>query len=73
MSNTDYRQQVRELQRRKGIGTWATAKRAGITPSTLYNYLNGKSQMTTGNLTRVMDALNVMPDKSLGDNELRES
>jgi predicted transcriptional regulator len=73
MSNTDYRQQIKNLQRQKGIGTWALSRRAGITPSTLYNYLGGRSQMTAGNLARVMDALNAIPDKSLDDKELQET
>ncbi len=73
MTNTDYRQQIKELQRRKGVGTWALAKRACITPSTLYNYLGGRSEMTTGNLTRVIDALNAMPDKPLITNESAKS
>jgi transcriptional regulator with XRE-family HTH domain len=70
MSNTNYRQQVKELQRQKRIGTWALARRAGITPTTLYNYLSDKSQMTAGNLAKVIDALNAIPDKSLCDKEL---
>ena len=61
----DFRQQIHSLMMRKHIGTWATAKRAGITPSTLYNYLSEKSQMTAGNLAKVIDALNALPDPKI--------
>jgi predicted transcriptional regulator len=63
--NTDFRQHIRDLMARKDIGIWATAKRAGISPPALYNYLNEKSQMTAGNLTKVIDALSALPNKTV--------
>ncbi len=63
--NNDFREQMRELIQRKGAGIPTTAKRAGITPATIYNFLNGDSEMTTANYGKVLDVLNAMPDKSL--------
>lgn len=60
--NTDFRQQIKDLQQRKHIGTHTLAKQAGITPATLYNYLSKRTQMTAGNLTKVLDILNSLPD-----------
>ncbi len=60
---TDFRKQIKDMQRRKRIGTWALARRAGLkTTATLYTYLKGKSEMTTGNLEKVLDTLQGLPD-----------
>lgn len=62
---TDFRSQIKDLQRRKRIGTHSLARRAGLkTPATLYTYLKGKSEMTAGNLEKVLDTLQGLPDRT---------
>ncbi len=61
---TDFRKQIKDMQRRKRIGTWALSRRAGLkTSSTLYRYLSGESDITAGNLEKVLDTLQSLPDR----------
>jgi len=59
---TDFREQIRQLLRRKDIGIWATATRAKIHPKSLYDYLSGKSEMRANNVEKVMSVLQSLPD-----------
>lgn len=60
----DFRKQIKDMQQRKRIGTWALGRRAGLkTSATLYRYLNGESDITAGNLEKVLDTLQDMPDR----------
>jgi predicted transcriptional regulator len=61
---TDFRQQIRTLMFHKGATIYSTAKAVDFPSfSTLYNYLSGKSEMTTENLAKVLDVLSRLPDR----------
>ena len=56
----DFRQAVKNAIERKKVSMAKVAREAGLNHQTLYNYLQGKSDMGTDNLTKVMNVLERM-------------
>ena len=54
---TDTRKKIRQLIERKKTNVAKTARRADINSSILYNYLNGKTEISTKTLDKVLHAL----------------
>ena len=60
---TDFRQYIKDAQIRLRMGTHVLAKRAGLkSTATLYTFLKGDTEMTSNNLTRVLDVLSEQDD-----------
>jgi predicted transcriptional regulator len=53
----DFRKEIKKLMKKQKINTPELARRAGLNAQTLYNFLAGKSEMTTGNLSVILDIL----------------
>ena len=59
MNQEDFRKQIRTLMDVKGLNASQASKLQGMPcQQTLYNFLKGKSEMYTGTLERVLEALN---------------
>ena len=52
-----YRQYVRAALEESGLSQRAAAKQAGVAHSLLCNYLNGKTDVTSATLERILNAL----------------
>jgi len=55
----DFREEIKKRMKKQKINTPELARRAGLNAQTMYNYLAGKSEMTTANLSAVLDILGV--------------
>jgi transcriptional regulator with XRE-family HTH domain len=55
----DFRKEIKKLMKKQKINTPELARRAGLNAQTLYNFLAGKSEMTAGNLSVILDILGV--------------
>lgn len=53
----DFRKEIKKRMKKQNINTPELARRAGLNIGTMYNYLAGKSEMTTANLSLVLDIL----------------
>ena len=54
----DFRKVIITLMKRRHLTIYAAAKGAGLkTRSTLYNYMNGDSDLTASNLEKVLEFL----------------
>lgn len=54
----DFRAQIKTLMKQRQLSGYAVAKGAGLkTRATLYNYLNGDSDMTVQNLEKILQFL----------------
>ena len=63
-SNTvDFRTQIRTQLVRKKCSIAKISRQADISSSTLYNYLQGRSEISAANLAKLFNALNTMEDK----------
>jgi len=59
MSMIDFRKEIKKRMKKQKINTPELARRAGLNAQTMYNYLAGKSEMTTGNLEAILEILQV--------------
>jgi len=57
MNNTDFRYQIKILIAQKGISIPQLSRLVGLNQQTIYNFIQGKSQMTSSNLEKLFDAL----------------
>lgn len=57
MKKIDFRQIIKKQMCKKKINTPELARQAGLNVQTLYNYLAGKSEMTTFNLESILKIL----------------
>jgi predicted transcriptional regulator len=55
----DFRKEIKKLMKKQKINTPELARRAGLNVQTLYNFLAGKSEMTAGNLSVILDILGI--------------
>lgn len=60
---TDFRQQIRKLLIQKGVSAAKASRAADLNQTTVFNFLNGKSEMTAKNLAKLIDALTKMETK----------
>lgn len=59
----DFRQQIRTLIERKGISAAKLSRLVDLNSGTIYHYLAEESELTSGNLTKILETLNNLPDK----------
>ena len=58
MTNLDFRKQLSELIKKKKISIAKLARAADLSYGTIFNFLKGKSKMTSTNLAKCFDILN---------------
>jgi len=58
MSKTDFRKQIQDLKKQKGVSTAQIAREAGLSYFTVCNFLSGRSSMRQDNLAKIFDILN---------------
>lgn len=57
MEKTDFRREIKNLIDEKGISIAKLARKADLNQGTVYNYLNGVSELTAANLAKLYDIL----------------
>lgn len=57
MSKIDFRKEIKKRMKAKRINTPELARRAELNAQTLYNFLADKSEMTTGNIEKILNIL----------------
>jgi len=57
MAKIDFCKEIKKQMKVARIKTPELARKAGLNVQTLYNFLAGKSEMTTGNLEIVLEIL----------------
>lgn len=57
LAKIDFRKEIKKQMKAKRIKTPETARKAELNVQTLYNFLAGKSEMTTANLEAVLEIL----------------
>ena len=60
---TDFRKQIAELLIKKGMSIARLSRLADLSPGTVYNFLDGKSEVGAANLTKILNVLNKQPNK----------
>ena len=58
MSETNFREMIKELIEEKNISIAKLSRLVDLNSATLYNYMQGKSELTAANLEKVIDVLN---------------
>ena len=56
-----YLDEIKNIMQEKGISTKDIAFRLGVSPSTVYKKLSGRSEMTVSELLNICDALRISP------------
>ena len=56
-----YLDEIKDVIQAKGISTKDIAWRLGVSPSTVYKKLSGRSEMTVSELLNICDALRISP------------
>ena len=59
MAKIDFRKAIKKQMKAKKINTPELARKSMLNAQTLYNYLSGKSEMTTGNIEVVFEILSI--------------
>lgn len=54
MSKIDFRKEIKKRMEKQKINTPEMARRAELNVQTMYNYLAGKSEMTAGNVEKII-------------------
>lgn len=54
----DFRKQIQILLKKKKISIAQLSRKADLSSGTLYNYFQGKSEITAANLAKLFDILN---------------
>ena len=54
----DFREEIKKIIRRKGMSIAKLARRADLNQGTVYNYVNGVSDMMGENIQKLLDVLN---------------
>jgi len=57
MAKTNFREQIKKLIKEKGISISKLARLADLSTGTVFNYLNGISEMSAANLGKLFDVL----------------
>ena len=57
MSKIDFRAEVKRLLKAKKKNVPWLAREVDLNPQTLYNYLSAKTEMTSGNLEKILERL----------------
>jgi len=63
MSQLNFRKMLRELLIKKNISIASLARKADLNHCTVYNYLNGQSEMTSANLEMCFNILEGLPTR----------
>lgn len=53
----DFRAEIKRLLKKKKMSIPALARKVDLNPQTIYNYLSGKTEMTSGNLEKILELL----------------
>ncbi len=59
---TNFRKQISDLLNKKGISIARLSRLADLSPGTVYNFLDDKSEITMANFTKMLNALNKQPN-----------
>jgi len=59
MSGIDFRKEIKKRMKNHKISTPELARRIELNSQTLYNFLSGKSELTSANLSAALDVLGV--------------
>ena len=62
----DFKKAIRKLLIQKDISVAKLARKADMCQQTIYNYLEGNSEMTAANLEKVINTLNALPTQPKG-------
>ena len=54
---TDFRRSVREKMKQKGMSAAKLSRMADLSSGTVYKYLQGRTEISAGNLAKLFDAL----------------
>jgi transcriptional regulator with XRE-family HTH domain len=57
MTKIDFRAEIKKLMKKRKINVPALAREVELNPQTLYNYLAGRTEMTSGNLEKILEFL----------------
>jgi predicted transcriptional regulator len=57
MGKIDFRTEVKRLLKKKKKNVPWLAREVDLNPQTVYNYLQGKTKMTSGNLEKILTKL----------------
>lgn len=63
MSKINFREIIQELLDKKGISLTKLARKADLHHQTVFNYLNGHSEMTAANLEALLNTLEALPNR----------
>lgn len=63
MKTIDFRIQIRTLLERKEVSIAKLSRMVDLNSGTLYNYLQGSSEISAANLAKLFDALNSVKDE----------
>ncbi len=55
---TNFRKQISDLLIKKGMSIARLSRLADLSPGTVYNFLKGKSEVGSANLTKMLNVLN---------------
>lgn len=59
----NFRQIIYELLAKKNISIAKLARKADLNHCTVYNYMNGQSEMTAANLENLLNTLESLPNR----------
>ncbi len=57
MKKVDFRSEIDRLLKKKRMSVPQLAREVDLNPQTIYNYLQGRSEITAGNLERILETL----------------
>ncbi len=60
---TNFRKQISDLLNKKGMSIARLSRLADLSPGTVYNFLDGKSEVGSANLTKMLNVLNKQPNR----------
>ena len=63
MTQTNFKQTISQLLIQKGISIAKLSRMVDLNQGTLYNFLNGDSNLGSTNLEKILDTLNKLPNK----------
>jgi len=55
----DFRTQIRKAMKKQKMSGYKLAHQVNLNPNTVYRYLEGKTQITVGNLERILSVLQI--------------
>ncbi len=66
METNYFRKQISDLLNKKGMSIARLSRLADLSPGTVYNFLAGKSEITTANFIKMTNVLNKQMTKMKG-------